>query len=116
MKELPPSFCRPPGESPHHYYRNVVLEFKKILQQTRDLDQLLIIMEKLLNASKEMTWKECRKNVWRKEEGDKAIQKLFHEFKRYLSDLNSNPKKATTQYMCDVLDEIKSELDKYDVE
>ncbi len=117
MKEVPPSFSGAPGESNHHYYRNTVLELKKLLlSSTKDLDQLLIVMEKLLNASKDMTWKSHKSGVWKKEEGDKAISKLFHEFKRYLKDFNANPSKTNPDYMILVLDEIKSELDKFDVE
>lgn len=116
MKEISPSFCGAPGESPHHYYRNVVLEFKKVLLHSKDLDQLLIVMEKLLNASKDMTWKSNKPGVWKKEEGEKAIGKLFQEFKRYLGAFNSDSSKANPQFLIDVLDEIKSELDRYDVE
>jgi hypothetical protein len=115
MKELSPSFSMPPGESPHRYFRNAVLEFKKVLLSfPQDVDQLLISMEKLFNASRDMQWKESNTAVWKKEEGEKAMKKLFNEFKRYLSSMNTGS--SNQKLLFDALDEIKRELDKFDIE
>ena len=82
-------------------------EFKKAVQKSRDPMLLEIEMEKLINASKEMTWKTKKKEIRKKDEGEKALCKVWNEFSRYIQALKKNPKNAEAMELMDALSEIE---------
>lgn len=88
---LPTNFSSPPSEEPHRYFRNLCIEFRKLVLHSKDSLTLQQEMEKFLNASKEMTWERHNTGVYHKDEGEKAAQKVWVEFKRYIDNhLNSS--------------------------
>jgi len=105
-KNIPCNFSRPTGQELHHYFRNLCLEFKKTLHNTKDVETLQVEMDKIINACKDLKWKEPKHDIWKKTEGEKAILKLFAEFKRYIKDLRCEPEKVSSQYVLTALDEI----------
>ena len=115
MNNLPPSFSMPPGQNPHSYYRNLCIEFKKILNETKDILILQKEMNKLLSASKEMNWKEEKLEIWKKNDGKKAIDKVWYEFKRYIHDLQTSKEKANTQDLLDAIEEIQRQVSNLDI-
>lgn len=106
-RELPPSFSGAPGEEPHHYFKKLCKEFKKTVERAKSPDQLEMEMEKLLNASKDMHWAHGNPGIHKKEEGEKAMSKLWSEFSRYLNQLEIKPRAANPQDLLDALKEIE---------
>jgi hypothetical protein len=106
-KNVPYNFSSPTGQEPRHYFRNLCFEFKKTINKTKDSNTLEIEMENIINACKDLKWKEPKnKDVWKKAEGEKALLKLFAEFKRYVKELKENSSNANNKYLLDALDEI----------
>ena len=111
---LPANFEGRPSEEPHRAFRNLCIEFKKLLKDSYNIDELQIKMEEFLNASKEMNWHNKKTGVYHKEEGEKAVGKVWTEFKRYIFGLTShrNPK-VTNQDLIDALSEVERLLRAY---
>ncbi len=95
------------GQNPHKYFHNLCIEFKKILQKSKDPALLEIEMEKLINASKQMKWKTEKKEIWKKDEGEKVLCKVWNEFSRYMQELKKNPKNAVAKDLMDSLWEVE---------
>ena len=114
MSKLPSSFSMRPGQDPHNYFRNLCIEFKKVLKQTDDVELLQQEMEKLMNASKEMKWNEKHNIPLKQETGEKAIAKVWHEFQRYMTALEKSSK-VDHQDLLDALDQIEVLLRNFDV-
>jgi hypothetical protein len=87
-------FDHAPGQNPHKYFHNLCIEFRKTLTKTKNPNLLEIEMEKLINASKQMQWKEEKKHFWKKSEGEKTLDKVWTEFSRYVKTLRQDPKNA----------------------
>lgn len=104
---LPNNFASSPGEELHSYFRNLCLEFKKIVKKSKDIDELQIEMEKFINASRDMNWHHKSTGVYHKEEGEKATGKVWKEFKRYLFELLDHPEDANPQNLLDALAEVE---------
>lgn len=102
---LPANFTTPPGEDPHRYFRNTCIEFKKLLKNTKDIDSLQIEMEKFIGASKQLDWKHKTTGVYHKSEGEKAAEKVWNEFKRYILVLATNPYRGNPHDLIDALSE-----------
>jgi hypothetical protein len=104
---LPANFEGMPGEEPHRYFRNLCIEFKKCIKDSPSIDDLQDKMEDFLNVSKEMNWHNKTSGVYHKEAGDKAVAKVWNEFKRYLFALGSHRGAANPQDLLDSLSEIE---------
>jgi hypothetical protein len=115
MKDLPSSFSMPPGQESHKYFRNLLIEFKKLLKKSKDIDALQWEMDRILDASKELTWKIDRNKIIKQETGEKAVSKVWHEFKRYLQDLEKSSSKANYQDLFDAIEEIELMLNNFDL-
>jgi len=100
---LPENFSGNPGEEPHRYFRNALIEFKKVVKSSKDIDQLQIEMERFLNASKQLDWHHKNPQAYRKDEAEKATGKVWTEFKRYIMSLQSNPHKIGPQDLIDAI-------------
>ncbi len=91
---LPTNFSRAPGENSHRVFRNVCVELKRTIQKTPKNKKLLLVqMDRFLDASKNMHWKQSEKNksVYHKDEKTKAVDRVFEIFKRYLEDVEDSP-------------------------
>jgi len=114
--EVPVNFSTNPGQSPHKYFYNLCLQFKKKLNTIKDVDVLEDEMQSLINASKDLNWKEPKHHVYKKSEGEKILDKVFSEFKRYSNDLRSKEKNANAQDLLYALDELKDLIERDKVE
>lgn len=115
MNNLPSSFAMRPGQDPHNYFRNLCIEFKKLLKDSDDIDLLQDEMLILINASKEMKWNEDHKKPLKQEVGEKAMAKLWHEFQRYIDGLEKSPAKANRQDLLDAFNEVERLLKNFDI-
>jgi len=112
---LPRNFTGTPGESPHHFFRNVCLEFKKQIHATKDLAVLEREMQRFLGASKQMNWHHQNSSVYRKDTKEKAAEKVWSEFQRYTHMLRDNAPAAQPQDLLDALAEIESMIKNWEV-
>jgi hypothetical protein len=90
--ELPENFSSPPHEHLQKTFHKLVIEFRKTVQRSKDISELTEQMDRLLNASKEMTWIVHNSDIYHKHEGPKAMERLFTEFERYINHLQSGEK------------------------
>jgi len=100
---LPANFSGMPTAELHRYFRNSLIEFKKVVKSSTNIDQLQDEMERFLNASKELDWHHKNPQAYRKDEAVKATDKVWAEFKRYVMGLQSNPHKVSPQDLIDAL-------------
>jgi|GEM_PF-3059965 len=107
MEEIPKSFSLPPGQEVSKYFLNLLIEFKKEIENTKDIDLLKIEMAKFLNAIKELYFEKSKKDIYKKEESTKIISKIWSEFKRYIDFLEKKEKTNNIQDLLDSLDELK---------
>ncbi len=112
---LPVNFARPPGESPRHYFRTLCINLKKCLHKSTDIEQLKFEMQRFVDAVKQLDWHYKNSEVYRKDEGYKAQEKLWAEFVRYIEVLQTNPKEAKVQDLIACLDEIEGLIDTWKV-
>ena len=113
---LPSNFSTPPGEEPHRYFRNICLDFIKKIKSSKDIDELQVEMERFLSASKEMDWHHKNTGVYHKDEGNKAVWKVWTEFKRYVMDLSSsNPHPGNPEDLLMAVQEVQRLVDSFKV-
>ena len=105
--ELSSSFSKNPGQDPHSYFRNICIEFRKVINSSKNIDELQQIMNDFINASRQMIWKREKHQTYKKDEYEKAADKVFSEFTRYIEDLEQNPKSVISQDLLDALNEIE---------
>ncbi|MBI5346091.1 MAG: hypothetical protein HZB76_02990 [Chlamydiae bacterium] len=106
MIDTPANFSSPTGQDPHKYFRNLCKAFIKMVKEPTDFDTLEFEMEKMINASKAMKWHNNPKGVYKKTDGEKALDKVFDEFKRYIKTIRTSPSQASTTYLLGALDEV----------
>ncbi len=104
---LPNNFAGAPHEEPHRYFRNSCIEFKKTIHATQDLNLLQEQMEKFISAAKQVNWHHKSSDGFRKNDGEKAADKVWKEFDRYFRSLSKDPKKASAQDLLNALAEIE---------
>jgi len=104
---LPANFSEPPAEEPHRYFRNICIQFRKTIKSSKNADELQELMEKFINTSREMNWHPHTSGVYHKDQAEKATDKVWSEFKRYIQELQSEPKKANAQDLLEALAEIE---------
>jgi hypothetical protein len=113
--ELPANFESAPGGDLHRYFRNACIEFKKVIKATRDISELQQEMQVLIDASKQMNWHTKNTGVQHKDEGAKTVDKLFAEFKRYITDLQTKPSAADPAHLLNALDLMEQFIKSYKV-
>ena len=85
--ELPRNFESAPGQEPHRAFRNLCIEFKKILKSSKKVAELNRVMEKFIDEGKQMNWHAKTTGVYHKDEGKKLTEKVLSEYQRYVKDL-----------------------------
>lgn len=113
MKDIPTNFGTSPDQEPHKYFRNLCQEFRKLLVSSKDSDQLQFEMTKLINASRDLSWKHKCTQTYKKDVGEKACQKVWHEFSRFMKGFESNPNNL--QDLLDAIMELERLLKDYEV-
>lgn len=108
---LPANFAGMPGEEIHRSYRNICIEFKKMIKNSTNIDELQEQMIRFINASKQMDWGRKETGVYHKNNGEKACDKVWNEFKRYIMALATQNKEANPQDLYDALSEVERLVD-----
>lgn len=102
-----------PEEEMSRHYRNILLQFKKTIQSSKNIDELNAEMEHFLNATRKVTWPHHTSGVFHKEEAEKAVGKVVTEFQRYVIALQKNPSQpATYQDLLEALLIVESMIDR----
>jgi len=105
---LPANFSGPPGEELHRYFRNVCIEFKKMVKTTQDIAELKQEVDRFLDTSRQMNWHHKNTAVYHKDVGDKAVAKVLNEATRYVEALHkNNPKPANSNDLLEALAEVE---------
>jgi hypothetical protein len=102
-----------PEEDLTRHYRNILIQFKKTIKSSKNIDELNAEMEHFINASRRVTWPHHTSGVFQKDEAEKAVGKVVTEFERYRAALKKNPsRQATYQDLLDALLIVESMLDR----
>jgi len=112
---LPGNFSGAPSEEVHRHFRNICIEFKKVAQSSKDIDQLQQEMERFMNAAKTMHWPQKSDAVYHKDEGEKIMGKVWSEFKRYIMALVSNQPNTSSRDLIEALSAVERLIDSYKV-
>lgn len=104
---LPSNFSSAPKEEIHHHFRNVCIEFRKTVSSSKNIDKLEEQMDRFNNVSREITWPRTQSDVYHKEEGDKAIQKVMSEYQRYAKNLKGNSNSADSKDLIKALNDLE---------
>ena len=113
--ELPANFESPPGQEPHRTFRNTCIEFKKLIMHSKDINELKQEMQKFIEEAKQMSWQKKNTAVYHKDEGEKIVDKIFTEFKRYMGDLEPFLNKADPHSLLNALDALEKYIKNYKV-
>src|SRR5580692_1448917 len=110
---LPTNFGKGPTEEPHRFFRNVCIQFRKTILSSKNYKALEPEIENFINASKEMNWHVKHSDVYHKDQGEKAVQKVLSECDRYYKALIEAPSKAVAQDLLDALDNLERLIDSF---
>jgi hypothetical protein len=113
--ELPVNFESAPGREPHKTFRNTCIEFKKLIKSTKDIGELRQEMQKFIEEAKQMNWQKKNTGVYHKQEGEKLVDKVFSEFKRYMNDLEPYLNKADPHDLLEALEVLVVYINNYQV-
>ena len=101
--ELPANFESSPGQEPHRSFRNLCIEFKKILKSSKKVSELNRVMERFIDESKQMTWHVQNTGVYHKDQGKKLTEKVLSEYQRYIKDLEPYVNRADPSAVIEAL-------------
>ncbi|NGX34810.1 MAG: hypothetical protein K1060chlam1_01166 [Candidatus Anoxychlamydiales bacterium] len=113
---LPSSFSSNPDQDPHKYFKNLLIDFKKEIKAAVDPDALEEKMSMIINASKEMLYKDNHKKaIFHKPETKKALDKVWTEFDRYILTIQKNPSEANCQDLLNAVEMVETLIDENDI-
>lgn len=113
---LPSSFSSNPDQDPHKYFKNLIIDFKKEIKGAVDTDALQEKMSTLINASKELIYKDThKKDIFHKPETKKAIEKIWTEFDRYILTIQKEPSKANAQDLLEAIAIVETYISENDI-
>ena len=101
-----------PEEEMTRRYRNILLQFKKTIKSSKNIDELKSEMEHFMNANRKVSWPHHTSGIFHKDEPEKAIGKVMTEFQRYVLDLQNDPPQASHQDLLEALLIVESMLDR----
>ncbi len=109
---LPTNFSGAPGEELHRTFRNACIEFRHIIKRSNSATQLQDQMQDMIEIGKQMDWHHKNTGVYHKNEGTKAMDKLWSEFKRYIDGLTTQePHVPNPKDVLDALSEVERLVD-----
>jgi hypothetical protein len=108
---LKPAFSNP-EESQIRHFRNALVELRKTIQFSRDVNELTMQMEGFINANRQVNWPHHTKSVFSKVEPEKAIEKVLTRFRRYLKELETNPNPESYQDLLDAVTVVETLVDR----
>lgn len=106
-----PGFSGFPEEDSYRRYRNIVLQFKKTIQSSKNFEELRREMEHFLNANRQVVWPHHTSGVFRKDEAEKAVDKVLKEYERYVGALKKHMPNTNPQDLLNALAIVESMLD-----
>lgn len=115
-EEIPVNFSMNPSQTPHKYFYNLCLQFKKSLSKEENINELEEQMQQLINASKDLQWKESKYHIYKKREGEKIIDRIFSEFRRYCKDIREKNESKNLQDILDALEQLLDFIEREKVE
>ncbi len=107
---LPANFSSSPGEEPWRDFRNLCIQFKKLIKSSDDSEELQRMMEQFINDSRAMSWHHKTSGHYHKDVAEKMTGRVFSEFKRYIAALQ-NPGNANRQNLLDAITEVEKYID-----
>lgn len=100
---LTPRYPGYPEPSHMRHLRNALIDLKKTLSSSQDLEEISLKMEHFLNASRRVTWPHETSGLFHKDAAEKAMQKVIGEFQRYVEDLERGEPQKSYQDLMDAL-------------
>lgn len=94
------------------HFRNALLQLRKTIQSSKDIDELKLHMEHFINANRRVVWPHHTSEVFHKDEAEKAVQKVVTEFQRYTQDLQLQKSQKSYQDLLDALFIVESMIDR----
>jgi hypothetical protein len=109
---IKPNYSGFPEETFMRQLRNALIELKKAVQSSQNIEELNMLMEQFLNANRRVVWSHQTSAVFRKDEAEKAVAKVTTEYQRYVKDLRHHQSKKSYQDLMDALSMVESMLDR----
>ncbi len=103
---LPANFTGVPQEQLHHHFRNICIEFKKVVKSSKDINELEVQMDRFINVCKGIDWPQKNSEVFRKNQVDKIFNRLMTEYKRYITALQSDTENASSQDLTNAISDV----------
>ncbi len=105
---LPTNFSGAPGEELHRTFRNACIEFRHKIKNSDSPEQIQEQMQHIIEIGKQMDWHHKNTGVYHKNEGTKAMDKLWAEFKRYFEGMTTKePHVPNPKDLLDALSEVE---------
>lgn len=116
MAKLPSNFSSSPDQDPHKYFKNLLIDFKKAIENNSNIDILQQNMEALINAAKQMQYiDQHKKSIYHKPETTKALSKIWTEFDRYFITKKNTPKKANPNDLLEAIILVENLLNNFNI-
>lgn len=102
--QLPDNFGHPPGEERHRAFRNTLIQFKKIIRSSKNVDEIEQEMQNFIDECRQMDWHAKTSEVYHKDEGEKLANKIYAELERYVMALRQKSHDAQSSDLMNALD------------
>ena len=112
MSIIRPEYPGYPEKSFIRHFHQALLQLKKTIRSSKDIDELESHMEHFINANRRVTWPHQTSAVFHKDEAEKAVQKVVAEFQRYIQDLQLQKPQESYQDLLDALSIVESMMDR----
>ena len=110
MSSSAPTFPGFPEEEMTRRFRNIIIQFKKTIKSSKNIDELNAEMEHFMNTSRRVGWPHATSGVYHKDGAEKAVAKVTTEFQRYITSLQNDPSKAVYQDLLEAVLVVESML------
>ncbi len=95
-----------PEESNTRRLRNCLIEFKKMLKNSKDFEGLSEQMEHFINISRKVIWPHHTSSTFCKDAAEKAVEQVIAKFQRYTQDPSAQ------QDLLDAISEVETFIDR----
>lgn len=90
--------------------RNTLIELKKTIGSSEEIDLLNQEMEHFLSASRKVNWPHKPGAVYHKDAAEKAVTKVVTEYQRYRKDLEGGKAMKSQQDLLDAISLVEAML------
>jgi hypothetical protein len=108
---LKPSFSGYPEETLIRRFRNSLLQFKKTIQSSKDIAELKSEMDQFISINHQVVWPHHTSGVYRKDDAEKAVDKVLTEYQRYIKALQLHKPHTSYQDLLDAILIVESMID-----